>query len=418
MVQIKSVADINGGNMLRNNLLPTKRFFSQLVSIIITPLLFLLGCVILGYTFSYVNTNYALGYNLPSEAYYYFFKMTQIIVLYWIFFNIVTLIKQLLTIWARENKHSTIEIIFPPIINSLRAFALLTMVNMLIPLLNLQGAAALIVDKSTKIFAILTISWVIYQIIISLENYIINFYVDNNKDWLSSRKINTQLIIVKRLVLTFLFVVTIASILMLFEGIKNIGSSLLITAGIVSSIGAFASQQSLGRVFSGLQLAFTQPVRIGDTVVIDNEFGQIEEISLSFIIVKLWDFRRLILPTEYFTQKGILNLTRQSSELLGTIYLYTDYTLPVDAVRSEFLSILQTMSLWNQNVANLDVTDIKEHTMELRCLVSANNAGDLWKLRCELREKLIQFIVKHFPECLSKTRQIEFSTEKQGLNHG
>jgi small-conductance mechanosensitive channel len=194
--------------------------------------------------------------------------------------------------------------------------------------------------------------------------------------------------------------------LMVFDSVKNLGAGLLTTAGVLSAIGAFASQQSLSRILSGLQIAFTQPIRIGDTVVVDNEFGQVEEINLSFVTVKLWDLRRLIKPTDYFTQNGVLNLTRESTQLLGTVFIYADYTLPLEAVREKFKELINQSNFWDKNVYGLDVTDATDRSLEIRLLVSAENADLLWKLRCEMREKMIAFLVDTYPECLAKTRQV------------
>jgi small-conductance mechanosensitive channel len=232
----------------------------------------------------------------------------------------------------------------------------------------------------------------------------------------SSRKIYTQLTILKRIIIVFGVFLTFIAITMLFDSVKGLSTSLLTTAGIISAIGAFASQQSLGRLFAGLQLAFTQPMRIGDTVIIDNEFGQVEEITLFFITIKLWDLRRLILPTDYFTNKGLLNLTRESSELLGTIFLYTDYTLPVDLIRKKFTELLKASAYWNKKVGALEVTDIKQSTLEIRCLVSANDSSNLWKLRCELREKLIKYVVDHHHNCLAKTRSLSLNNFDTDIN--
>ncbi|MCC2667265.1 MAG: mechanosensitive ion channel protein MscS, partial [Gammaproteobacteria bacterium] len=141
-----------------------------------------------------------------------------------------------------------------------------------------------------------------------------------------------------------------------------------------------------------------------DTVIIENENGQIEEINLSYVVVKLWDLRRLILPTDYFFSKGLQNLTLNSTELLGTIFIYADYTLPIDIIREKFHEYVNQSELWNRNIATFQVTDMKEKTMELRGLVSAKDGDSLWRLRCEVREKLIKFIVKNYPQMLSVKR--------------
>lgn len=362
------------------------------------------------YGIYYCSIFFSEKYNIPIDSYLNYLnpikEIMGFLLFYWIIYNFVECGSKVLLEWADTKHHLFFQIIFPPIYSSLSGALFIIMMNMFIYSLNIPGPVGVILAKAAKIILILVIANVFYKIICSLERYIVNKYIENNSNAVDSRKIYTQLTLLKRVILFIGSVLTIIAITMLFESMKGLSASLLTTAGIISAIGAFASQQSLGRLFAGLQLAFTQPMRIGDTVIIDNEFGQVEEITLSFITVKLWDLRRLILPTDYFTNKGLLNLTRQSSELLGTIFIYADYTLPVENVRQKFLNLLAKSEHWNKQVGTLEVTDIKESTMELRCLVSADDAGRLWKLRCELREKLINYIVKEHNLCLAKTRQL------------
>jgi small-conductance mechanosensitive channel len=373
------------------------------------PLLF----IVIFYTLYFSWLALSEKYNWDFFAYFNFLpqlkEITIFITLYWIIYNAIKLGSRLLLEWTSRNNYTLLFIILPPIYSSLNGALFIIMLNMVLFSLNIQGVLGLILDKSAKILLILVIASVLYKIISSLEHYIANKYIEHNADISNSRKINTQLTILKRIIVFLLILFTFIAITMLFDSIRGLGAGLLTTAGIISAIGAFASQQSLGRLFAGLQLAFTQPMRIGDTVIIDNEFGQVEEITLSFITIRLWDLRRLILPTDYFTNKGLLNLTRESSELLGTIFLYADYTLPVDLVRDKFMGLLKASNYWNKKVSALEVTDIKESTMEIRCLVSADNADNLWKLRCDIREKLIKYIVENHSNCLAKVRNLTFN---------
>jgi small-conductance mechanosensitive channel len=136
--------------------------------------------------------------------------------------------------------------------------------------------------------------------------------------------------------------------------------------------------------------------------VIDKDSGQVEEITLSYVVIKLWDLRRLILPTDHFTNKGVVNLTRNSTELVGAILIYVDYKLQVDVLRKKFYEILEESTLWDKKTSAFQVSDLKEQSVEIRALVSARNSGDLWNLRCEIREKLLSFIVENFPQNLPK----------------
>lgn len=325
-------------------------------------------------------------------------------------FAILIIGKRRLLHWSFVVDNKLLNVLIPAIINSLQVVVFLFMLNLVMPLINLPGIWQIYLNKFSKVLFIGALGLLFIQITNALGRLIVSQYVvtDDIMNF-HGRKIQTQVLLLKRVVLAIGIVITIASILMVFDSFKNIGAGLLTTAGIVSAVGAFASQQSLSRLFAGLQIAFTQPIRMGDTVVIDDHMGQVEEITLSYIVIKLWDLRRLLLPTDHVTSKGLQNLTRDTTQLLGTIFFYTDYTLPVDEIRKKFFELLKESKLWDGKVSNLQVTDIKESTMEIRALVSAENSSTLWNLRCEIREKLMNYIVQNYPQCLAKSRSMNLS---------
>jgi hypothetical protein len=208
--------------------------------------------------------------------------------------------------------------------------------------------------------------------------------------------------VVKILIVFF----ALSLVLMSFATVRKIGTGLLTSAGIVSVIVGFAAQRSIGNLLAGFQIAFTQPIRLDDVLVVEGEFGRVEEISLTYVVLRIWDDRRLILPLNYFIEKPFQNWTRITSEILATVYLQADYTLPVEAVRHELQRLLKDNTYWDGRVCVLHVTDAKERTLELRALVSAANSGAAWELRCFIREKLIDFICREYPDCLPKTRSV------------
>ncbi len=166
----------------------------------------------------------------------------------------------------------------------------------------------------------------------------------------------------------------------------------------------FAAQRSLGNLLAGFQIAFTQPIRLDDAVLVEGEFGNIEEITLTYVVVRIWDERRLVLPINYFIEKPFQNWTRKTSELLGVVMLYTDYTIPVESLRLELTRLLQSSSLWDGKVNGIQVTDATSTTIQLRALMSARNSGEAFDLRCYVRENLIRYIKENYPESLPKTR--------------
>ena len=339
-------------------------------------------------------------------------KITEFIAFFWALLNLLNQGEIKLENWLTLNNKKLFSILLPMLSNSLKTAVLLLMLNILIPALGINALAEDVLAKVAKVTLIIILTWLVVRLLDGVEKLILNQYAQDENAILT-RKINTQVLLLKKVILILVCVVSLAAILMAFDSVKSLGTGLLTTAGVISAIGAFASQQSLGRIFAGLQIAFSQPIRIGDTVIIDNEQGQVEEITLSYIVIKLWDFRRLILPSDYFTNRSLQNLSRTSSELLGSVIFYADYQLPLAPVRAEFTKILAASSLWNGQVSNFQVTDIKDNGMELRALVSARDSGTLWDLRCEIREKLMHFITVNYPHCLPKGRSISWKNEQE-----
>jgi small-conductance mechanosensitive channel len=223
-------------------------------------------------------------------------------------------------------------------------------------------------------------------------------------DNLDARRIYTQLRVLRGALVAFITFTAIVVMLLFLPGFRQIGTGLLASAGIAGLVIGFAAQRALGNLLAGFQIAVTQPIRLDDVVVVEGEWGRIEEITLTYVVVRIWDERRLILPISYFLEKPFANWTRQTSELLGTVFFYTDYRAPIDALRAELDRIVEASPHWDGRVKGLVVTDCKEGTLELRALVSAKNGGAAWDLRCEVREKLVTFLQQNHPEALPRVR--------------
>jgi len=188
------------------------------------------------------------------------------------------------------------------------------------------------------------------------------------------------------------------------DSIKEIGIGIFASAGVVGIIVGLSAQKIFGAILAGIQIAIAQPFRIDDAVLVENEWGWIEEINLTYIVVRIWDKRRLVLPSTYFLENPFQNWTRTTADLTGSVFIYTDYTIPVEALRVELTRLLNSCELWDKKVNVLQVTDTKENYMEIRILVSAKNSPTAWDLRVYIREKMIEFIQKNYPESLPKTR--------------
>ena len=237
-----------------------------------------------------------------------------------------------------------------------------------------------------------------------VEDLVLSQFRIDVRDNLRARRIRTQIQILRKVVIVIVGVIALATILMTFEKVRQLGTSILASAGILGIIIGIAAQRSIATLLAGLQLAVTQPIRIDDVVIVENEWGRIEEITLTYVVVRIWDLRRLIVPMTYFLEKPFQNWTRVSAELLGTVFLYVDYTVPVQAVRDELHRILENSKSWDGRVCVLQVTNATERTVELRALVSAPDSSSAWELRCDVREKLLEFIQKNHPDGLPKVR--------------
>ena len=244
------------------------------------------------------------------------------------------------------------------------------------------------------------------------ELYLRRFRIDT-EDNLLARKHLTQVRVFIRTADVLVVIVTIGAALMTFEPVRQYGVSLFASAGVAGLVAGLAARPVLSNLFAGVQLAMTQPIRIDDQVVIENEWGTIEEITSTYVVVRIWDLRRLIVPLTYFIEKPFQNWTRENSSILGTAMIYVDYRAPVGTIRDKLTKIVKASEKWDGRALGLQVTDAKEGTLELRCLMSASNAGNAFDLRCEVREKLIEFIGDQHPDALPRQRE-EFSTMNGG----
>ncbi len=233
--------------------------------------------------------------------------------------------------------------------------------------------------------------------------YLRRFKLDS-EDNLMARKHVTQSRILERVAVVLLFIIGIAAVLMTFEGVAQYGVSLLASAGAAGLVLGLALQPVLKNLFAGIQLAITQPIRIDDALLIEGEWGTVEEITSTYVVIKIWDWRRLIVPLSYFMEKPFQNWTREGSSLIGNVMMYLDYSVPVDVIRTKVREIVERSPNWDGNIAGVQVTDFKEATLELRILVTARNAGKAFDLRCEVREQLISFLRAEYPQVLPRVR--------------
>jgi len=267
-----------------------------------------------------------------------------------------------------------------------------------------EGSLMLITGHVCTLLLIFAVTWSCIVILQSFKSGLMRKYDITADDNLNARRVFTQFTILERVVIFLLVVFAIGVALMSFDGIRAIGISFLTSAGIAGIILGFSAQKMLGTLVAGIQIAITQPIRLDDVVIVEGEWGWIEEINLTYVVVRIWDKRRMVLPTTYFIEKPFQNWTRTTSEILGTVFIYTDFGLPVDVLREELTRLLKSTPLWDGNVNVLQVTNATETGMEIRALMSSKNSPTSWDLRVFIREKLITFIQQNYPDCLPKTR--------------
>ncbi|UNK70655.1 mechanosensitive ion channel domain-containing protein [Microbacterium sp. H1-D42] len=218
------------------------------------------------------------------------------------------------------------------------------------------------------------------------------------------RRRRTQLLVIQRLTLVLIGVVAVGTVLFSFPALRIVGTSLLASAGIVSVIAGLAAQSIFGNLIAGIQIAFTDAIRVGDVVVIEGEWGRIGEINLSYVVVYIWDERRLVIPCSYFTTNPIETWTRKSDAILGTVYMDLDWRVPMDEVRAKFQEIIEASDAWDRRSSSVYVTDSQGGHVTVRFVMSSEDSDAQWVLRCEVREKMMTWLQQEHPEALPRTR--------------
>ncbi|MDK2955855.1 MAG: hypothetical protein PWQ57_1351 [Desulfovibrionales bacterium] len=286
-----------------------------------------------------------------------------------------------------------------------RFLAILFCASLGLPLVP-DGVAALVLKKTTTLCWIGAAAWLAISLSAAIEGFLSKRYDPAQPDNLKARRFLTRIKVLQRMAAGLIALLAAGAMLLVFERFRSLGVSILASAGLAGVILGFSAQKVLGLVLAGIQVAWTQPIRIDDVVVVEGEWGRIEEITLTYVVVRIWDNRRLVLPISYFLEKPFQNWTRTSADILGAVFLRLDYTAPVDAIREELARICREegAALWNGEVCGAQVTDADEQAVEVRMLVSADNSSKAWDLRCLVREKMIDFLRREHPATLPVTR--------------
>lgn len=327
-----------------------------------------------------------------------------IIALLWLVFRAIRAVEKRMHLWSQRTDSVLGKVAIPILGHTLRWAVPLLGIILLLPLLKLPENWTWVTQKGFGILLIVALSFLIVRGINAIQSALLGRHRLDVPDNLAARWIYTQVSVIRKIIVTTIVVIATGSILMLFDPVRQFGTSILASAGIAGVVIGFAAQKTLGNVLAGIQIALTQPILIDDIVVVEGEFGQIEEITLTYVTVRTWDSRRMILPITYFVEKPFQNWSRVSTELLGTVILYLDYQTPMGELRKELKRLVESNPKWDRKVCGMQVTDTKQSTIEVRVLVSATDPGKTFDLRCDIREGLIEFLVRNHPESLPRSR--------------
>ncbi len=272
------------------------------------------------------------------------------------------------------------------------------------PWLRLEPSLVPVLRHTGTLLLILAFGWLLVSLVWVLAESLRERALAGAGDETRGRRTITRVGILSRVLTAAILVLTAAAMVATFEGGRAIGASIFASAGIAALVLGIAARPAVENVIAGLRVAFTEPIHLGDVVVVEGEWGRVEEITGAYVVVRLWDRRRLIVPLAHFLEKPFQNWTRSGTDLLAQVTIEVDYSTPVDEVRAEAGRIVTASKLWDKEFWNLQVTEAGERTMRLRILASAANADHAWDLRCEIREKLIAFLQEHHPGALPKMR--------------
>ncbi|MCK1420420.1 MULTISPECIES: mechanosensitive ion channel family protein [unclassified Bradyrhizobium] len=281
----------------------------------------------------------------------------------------------------------------------------LAAVALVLPLAPLDDTIRTPLMRLFVVAVIALIGWISIRIVdMSAARYLQNFR-DVTENFIARKQV-TQVRVFKRVTDTIIVIITVSTALMTFDSVRQYGVSLFASAGAAGIIVGLAARPLLSNLIAGLQIAITQPIRIEDAVIIENEWGWVEDIASTYVVIRLWDWRRMVVPLSYFIEKPFQNWTRDTASLIGVVGLHVDYRTDVARIRRWLEEAVKQSKLWDGAVVNLQVIDADSRTIELRALVSARNAPQSWDLRCEVREKLVAFIRDEMPEALPRERAI------------
>lgn len=340
----------------------------------------------------------------------------------WYFFSASVAIDVRLRRAAGRTKSKLDDVLLPLCGTALRAIVPILAIFTLLRLWPISDAALAVVRKLLAIALIAAITWTMRRAVLLIDAAVLGSDDPAVAAIAGRRALYTRVTMLRRVSLVLIALFALAAVLMMFQEVRVVGRSILASAGIAGIVLGIAAQRSLGNLLAGIQIAVTQPIRLGDQVLVEGDVGNIEEITLTYVVVRVWDQRRIVLPISYFIEKPFQNWTRVTTNMLSPLTLRVDFQLPVDALRRYLQVEIARSEFWDRKVFGVQVTNADDRSMEVRVLASAPDSGASFNLQCELREKAIDFIRQHYPACLPKLRvderQVEAEPERPAQDDG
>lgn len=320
----------------------------------------------------------------------------------WFIYRASRVVENRLQKFAAKTATRVDDVVLPLIGTALRLTVPFIALLLIARLAPVSAESTAVINKLLSIGLIVALTWLLRRAIVLIDAALIGPLTPTT---LSDRALFTRVRVLRKIALALVMVFAVSAVLMTFEEVRDVGRSLLASAGIVGIIAGFAAQRSLGNLFAGLQIALTQPIRLGDQVLVEGDVGNVEEITLTYVVVCVWDLRRIVLPISYFIEKPFQNWTRVASNMLSPLVMRFDFSLPISELREYMQTEIQKSPNWDKKVFSVQVTNTDNNSMEVRILASAPDSGASFNLQCELREKAIDFVRRKYPQCLPKQRR-------------
>lgn len=323
---------------------------------------------------------------------------------FWLFIRVAKRVIVFMDRWSGARAGYFERFLVPFLVRAVTALFPVFLLFSLFPLFITSERLDNTLHNLTSMLLIGSIAGVLVHGVDIIERVLRERYRIDVADNLEARKVHTQIAVLRKLINFIIILVALASMLMIFDKVRQLGASILASAGILGVVLGFAAQKVFGNLIAGIQIALTQPIQIDDAVIVEGEWGWIEELTLTYVVVRLWDWRRLVLPINWFIENPFENWTRRTNDLIGSVILYADFSLPLDALQEEATRIAQNSPLWSGVVCKVQLLEMTEYNMQLRVLVSARGGPDTFDLRCEMREGLIRYIAREYPDAFPRMR--------------